>query len=398
LIESIIQGNEKKIIFLILDGVGDIPDQRFSWTTPLEVAKKPNMDNLSEKYGILGRMIPVEIGITPGSGPGHLSLFGYDPLHYEIGRGVMEALGLEMELKEGDVAARANFCTVKDGVVIDRRAGRLRTEETERICEEISRNVKEVNGVEILVKPGKSHRFVLVLRGKGLSDRLTDGDPHKDGMAYVYPEPREEGARFTAQVVKDFILKVQEILFKERVANGILLRGFSMKPKLPLFKERYKMEALAIATYPMYRGISRILGMHVLGNPETYDQMILLLKENYVKYEFFFIHIKETDLAGEDGNFEAKKRVIEEVDKFLPEIWDLNPDVLVITGDHSTPCSIKGHSWHPVPLLIVTRSGETDRLQFHEKNCAKGSIGTIYSRHLMNLALALSSKLDKFGA
>ncbi len=398
MIESVILKNEKKIIFLVLDGLGDIPDRRFSGKTPLQAAKKPNIDQLSREYGIIGRMIPVEIGITPGSGPGHLSLFGYDASSYEIGRGVLEALGLDMELEDGDVAVRANFCTKKDGIVLDRRAGRLRSEETERICAMISERIREIDGVRIIIKPGKSHRFVVVFRGEGLSDKLTDGDPHKDGLPYVYPEPKDEGALFTAKIAKEFLFKAHEVISSETVANGILLRGFSMKPKIPPFQERYGMGACAIATFPMYRGISKILGMDVVGNPETYEQMVELLKLNFNKYQFFFLHVKETDIAGEDGDFEAKKEVIERVDKLVPEIWGLGPDVLVITGDHSTPCALRGHSWHPVPVLIVNRLGETDSLPFDERNCIVGSIGTIYGRNLINLALALSAKLDKYGA
>ncbi|MCX7858009.1 MAG: 2,3-bisphosphoglycerate-independent phosphoglycerate mutase [Deltaproteobacteria bacterium] len=398
MISDIILRNEQKIVFLVLDGVGDIPDKRFSYKTPLEAAKKPNIDKLSQEYGVLGRIIPVEIGVTPGSGPGHLSLFGYDPLQYDIGRGVLEALGLDIELEEGDLAVRANFCTIKDGIVTDRRAGRLKTEETERICAQLAKNIDRINNTKVIIVPGKSHRFVVIFRGGNLSDKLADGDPHKDGMPYVYPKPKVKEAEYTSNLVNMFLEKALKVITSEEVANGILLRGFSMKPKLPLFPDKYKMQAAAIATFPMYRGISRILGMKVIGNPKTYGEAISLLKENYNDFQFFFIHIKETDIAGEDGNFEAKIRVIEEVDHLVSEIWDLAPDVVVITGDHSTPCLIKGHSWHPVPLLVLNRKGETDGLSFHEKNSLMGSIGTIYSKHLMNLVLAMSAKLDKFGA
>lgn len=398
MIEDVILKNEKKIVFLVLDGVGDIPDKRFSGKTPLEAAKKPNIDSLSIECGVIGRIIPVEVGITPGSGPGHLGLFGYDPHKYTIGRGVLEALGLDMELEDGDLAVRANFCTKRDNVVIDRRAGRIRSEETERICKNISENIKEVRGVKVILKPGKSHRFVVVFRGKGLSDKLTDGDPHKDGLPYVYPQAKEEEAVYTASIVREFLSEAQKLISSEEVANGILLRGFSMKPALPSFKDRYGMEACAIASFPMYRGISRILGMNVAKSPLSYEDIIEIMKSCFHDYHFFFLHIKETDIAGEDGNFEEKINVIEKIDKLIPEIWGLGPDVLVITGDHSTPCLMRSHSWHPVPVLIVNRLGETDGLPFHEKNCIKGSVGTIYSKQLINLALALSSKLDKFGA
>ncbi len=398
MMSDLILGNPNKIIFLIMDGVGDIPNPAFSGLTPLEAARKPNMDKLAVETGILGRIIPVGIGVTPGSGPGHLSLFGYDPLTFEIGRGVLEVLGLNMDLQEGDLAARANFCTIRDGLVVDRRAGRIATSETERLCALLTDAVPEVEGVKILIRPGKSHRFALIFRGAGLSDKLTDADPHKDHRPMAPASAREKGADFAARVVNGFIEKAGRVLKDEKVANGILLRGFSVKPDIPTFDARYHLKALAVATYPMYRGIAKLLGMDVKGEPADYFEVTEIVKEHYGDYQFFFIHIKETDVAGEDGDFEAKVRAVEAVDAIIPAITALNPDVLVITGDHSTPCPLKGHSWHPVPLLLVTRTGERDGMAFHERNCNGGSIGTIFSKQLMSLSLAHSFKLDKYGA
>ncbi len=395
---DLILNNDKKIIFLILDGVGDIPNPQFSYLTPLEAAKKPNIDRLAMERGILGRIVPVDIGITPGSGPGHLSLFGYDPLEYEIGRGVLEVLGLNMDLQDGDLAARANFCTIKDGIVADRRAGRIPSEETVRLCKKISEAIPEIEGVKVIIRPGKSHRFAIIFRGKNLSDHLTDADPHKDHLPVVLSEPKDGGATFASKVVNTFIEKVIRLLKDEKVANGALLRGFSVKPAIPSFSDNYKMKALAIATYPMYRGIAKVLGMDVKDETKDYRGMIKALRDNYDSYQFFFLHIKETDLAGEDGNFPEKVVAIENVDPIVPDIYSLNPHVLVITGDHSTPCPMKGHSWHPVPLLLVTKTGERDGMAFHEKNCVTGSIGTIYSKQLMALALAHGLRLDKYGA
>lgn len=395
---DLILNNDKKIIFLILDGVGDIPNPQFSYLTPLEAAKKPTIDTLAQESGILGRIIPVDIGITPGSGPGHLSLFGYDPLEYEIGRGVLEVLGLNMDLQDGDLAARANFCTIKDGIVVDRRAGRIPTEETVRLCKKINESIPEVEGVQIIIKPGKSHRFAIIFRGKNLSDHLTDADPHKDHLPVVLSAPKDDGAEFSAKVVNTFITKVIRLLKDEKVANGALLRGFSTKPAIPPFSDTYNMKALAIATYPMYRGIAKVLGMDVKDETKDYQEMVQALRDNYDSYQFFFLHIKETDLAGEDGNFPEKVGAIENVDPIVPDIYSLNPHVLVITGDHSTPCPMKGHSWHPVPLLLVTKTGERDGMTFHEKNCVAGSIGTIYSKQLMSLVLAHGLRLDKYGA
>lgn len=396
--QELLLTNDKKVIFLILDGVGDIPNPQFSHRTPLEAAKKPNIDALAAERGILGRIVPVDIGITPGSGPGHLSLFGYDPLEYEIGRGVLEVLGLNMDLQDGDLAARANFCTIQEGIVVDRRAGRIPTEETVRICEKISSALPEIDGVKILIKPGKSHRFALIFRGKNLSDRITDADPHKDHLPVMYSQPKDTDAQFSSQLVNTFMEKTIELLKDEKVANGILMRGFSTKPIIPPFSVTYGMKALAIATYPMYRGIAKVLGMDVKDEPRDYQEMLKTLAENYDSYHFFFLHIKETDLAGEDGNFAQKVTAVENVDPIIPSILRLDPQVFVVTGDHSTPCSMKGHSWHPVPLLLVTKTGETDGAAFHERNCITGSIGTIYSKQLMPLVLAHCLRLDKYGA
>ncbi|MDR2018339.1 MAG: 2,3-bisphosphoglycerate-independent phosphoglycerate mutase [Syntrophobacterales bacterium] len=398
MMEDLIVSNEQKIIFLILDGLGDIPNPLYSYRTPLEAAQKPNMDNLALEAGILGRMMPVGVGITPGSGPGHLSLFGYDPVKSEIGRGVLEVLGLDMDLKDGDLAARANFCIVKEGIVTDRRAGRIPTEECRRICAILQDAIPEVDGVKVILKPGESHRFAVIFRGKDLSDAITDADPHKDNKAFAHSRPKIETASFAAKVVNSFIEKAMEAIKGEKTANGVLLRGFSMKPVIPGFPSKYKMSALAIASYPMYRGIAKVLGMETKAVPEDYGDAVRILKENYDAYQFFFLHIKETDVAGEDGNFPEKVKAIEAVDRIIPDIYSLNPQVLVITGDHSTPCPMKGHSWHPVPLLLVTKTGERDGMVFHEKNCARGSIGTIYSAQLMSLALAHAMKFDKYGA
>jgi 2,3-bisphosphoglycerate-independent phosphoglycerate mutase len=400
MLNDLILSTESRIVFLVLDGVGDIPNPGHNFLTPLEAAKKPNMDLLAMEKGVLGRIVPVDIGVTPGSGPGHLSLFGYDPIQYAIGRGILEVLGLNMDLQANDLAARGNFCTVRDGLVVDRRAGRIATSETERLIAKIASAVPEVEGYEIVLAPGISHRFAVIFRGQGLSDELDDADPHKDDEPPAPAKAKTAQADKTASAVNAFIERVGEVLKDEPVANGILLRGFSLRPDIPQFSERYAMDALAIATYPMYRGIAKVLGMKVLHEPQDYDDAVATLKNNFNQFKFFFVHIKETDTAGEDGNFSAKVEAIEAVDRIIPEIAALQPDVLVITGDHSTPCPLKGHSWHPVPLLLVsnTHTAGRDGLAFHEKNCMKGSIGTIYSKELMALALACSLKLDKYGA
>jgi 2,3-bisphosphoglycerate-independent phosphoglycerate mutase len=398
MIEDLILTNNNKIVFLVLDGLGDIPNPDHSYMTPLEAAKKPNIDRLAAESGVLGRTIPVDIGVTPGSGPGHLSLFGYDPLRYEIGRGILEVLGLNMDIHENDIAARGNFCTVKDGIVTDRRAGRVDTSVTERLCEKISREIPSVDGVQVIIKPGVSHRFAIIFRGPGLVDELEDADPHKDNRPMAPAVPKGQAAERTAMVVNSFVKRVMELLSGEPAANCVLLRGFSKRPDMPLFPQRYGLNALAITTYPMYRGIAKVLGMKVEKEAKDHAQMVDILREHYDSYQFFFMHVKETDVAGEDGNFAEKTKAIEEVDTIVPAIYELKPKVLVITGDHSTPCPLKGHSWHPVPLLMVVDTGERDGMAFHERNCAAGSLGTIYARELMSLALAYGIKLDKYGA
>jgi 2,3-bisphosphoglycerate-independent phosphoglycerate mutase len=397
---DLILSTDSKIVFLVLDGVGDIPNPNYNFLTPLEAAKKPNLDLLAMEKGALGRIIPVGMGVTPGSGPGHLSLFGYDPIEYSIGRGILEVLGLNMDLQANDLAARGNFCTVRDGVVVDRRAGRIATSETERLIAKIALAIPEVEGYKVVLAPGKSHRFAVIFRGQGLSDELEDADPHKDGRPPAPTKAKSPAAAKAASVVNAFIQKVGELLKDEPVANGILLRGFSLRPDIPQFSDRYGMNALAIATYPMYRGIAKVLGMTVQHEPQDYSDAAVILKKNFKDFKFFFFHVKETDTSGEDGNFPGKVEAIEVVDRIIPEIVALQPDVLVVTGDHSTPCLLKGHSWHPVPLLIVssTFAAGRDGLAFHERNCVKGSIGTIYSKELMALALACSFKLDKYGA
>jgi 2,3-bisphosphoglycerate-independent phosphoglycerate mutase len=396
--DHLIVRNDTKIIFLVLDGLGDIPDPRHSHMTPLEAARKPNMDLLAIERGVLGRTIPVGIGITPGSGPGHLGLFGYDPGEYEIGRGILEVLGLNMDIGPGDVTARGNFCTVRDGIVADRRAGRIETSLGEQLCARISKEIPSIEGVKVTIKPGVSHRFGIVFSGEGLSDQMEDADPHKDGKPFAPATPKEPGAERTVAVVNAFMKKSMEVLKDQQAANGVLLRGFSKRPDIPLFPERYQMDALAITTYPMYRGIAKLLGMKAEKEPGDYTEMVAILREHYEKYQFFFIHIKETDVAGEDGNFAEKVKAIEMVDRIVDDIRALDPKVLVITGDHSTPCALKGHSWHPVPLLIASDTGESDGIAFFEKNCVRGSIGTIPAKELITLAMAYGSKLDKFGA
>ncbi|MCX7988187.1 MAG: 2,3-bisphosphoglycerate-independent phosphoglycerate mutase [Thermodesulfovibrio sp.] len=398
-ISNLIQKNNTKIIFIILDGIGGLP---INGKTELEMANKPNLDGLA-KNSACGMHIPVGHGITPGSGPGHFGVFGYDPLKYEIGRGVLEALGLEIELKKTDVAIRCNYSTIRNGLIVDRRAGRISTEKNVELTERLSKKIKEIDGVKIILKPGKEHRFCLVMRFKDniLENEamVKDTDPQKEGKPPLEPEPLNNESKKVANIAKKFIFKASEILKKEERANYVLLRGFSALPAIPSFEEKYGLKSCSIAVYPMYRGITKLLGMETLKVEGDIKEEVALLKEVYRDYDFIFVHVKKIDSFGEDGNFEGKVKKIEEFDMYLQEIISLNPDVLLITGDHSTPALLKAHSWHPVPLLLKSPFVLGGLSQaFTERECFKGEIGIIPATSIMPLVLANSLRLRKFGA
>ncbi len=399
-IKKLIEPNNSKILLLVADGLGGIPHPDYGFRTELEAANTPNLDMLASK-SVLGLSVPVEPGITPGSGPAHLSLFGYDPTKYEIGRGVLEALGIGFHMTSKDVAARGNFATIKpDRTIVDRRAGRIPTEESRKIVEKLQKHIKEIDGVEVILKPGKEHRFVLILRGDNLSDRIADTDPQHEGLKILDPVPLAREAEFTASVIKKFVERALEIIKDEPRANGILLRGFARVPDLEPFPERYRLKALSIAAYPMYKGLTRLLGFDTPDAGDSFELEVKKLKELWKDYDFVYLHFKDTDKAGEDGNFEKKVNVIEKLDTFIPELLDLGPDVFVVTGDHSTPSLIGGHSWHPNPLLIYSkRAGIFNKeAKFTERDCSRGYLGTIRSLDLMPLILASAGRLKKFGA
>jgi len=398
-LSSLIQKNNTKIIFVILDGLGGLP---INGKTELEMANKPNLDSLA-RVSACGLHIPVDYGITPGSGPGHFGVFGYDPLQYEIGRGVLEALGLDIELQKTDVALRCNYATIKNGLIVDRRAGRIPTEKNIELTNMLSENIKEIDGVKIILKPGKEHRFCLVMRfSKNITEKqamVTDTDPQKEGKPPAEPIALNKESIEVAEIAKKFIKKAEEILKNEEKANYVLLRGFSALPDIPSFEQKYGLKACSIAVYPMYRGITKLLGMDILPVEGDIKEEMELLKKVYKDYDFVFLHIKKIDSFGEDGNFEGKIKKIEEFDSFIPEILSLNPDTLVITGDHSTPCLLKTHSWHPVPLLIKSPYvfGATVN-SFTERECLKGELGIIHATSIMPLVLANTLRLRKFGA
>jgi 2,3-bisphosphoglycerate-independent phosphoglycerate mutase len=389
--------HDSKIVLLIMDGVGGVPMQP-GGLTELEAARTPNLDTLAS-HSSCGLSNPVSAGITPGSGPGHLGLFGYDPLQYEIGRGVLEALGIGFELQPTDVAARGNFCTVDaKGLITDRRAGRIPTEEGARRVEML-RSI-QLPGVQTFVEPVKEYRFVLVLRGEGLSGEIHDTDPQQTGVAPLAAIAYDPAAERTAELVNQWIEQAAKILDGHLPANMLTLRGFAVDPNLPKFPEVYNLRAAAVAVYPMYKGVARLVGMDILKfEGDTPADEFNAVRQHWGEYDFFFVHIKKTDSYGEDGNFDAKVHVIEMVDEALPELLDLKPEVLVVTGDHSTPALIKSHSWHPLPILLSSHNGRRDPVNaFGETACLAGSLGHIRHVDIMPLAMAHAMRLTKFGA
>jgi 2,3-bisphosphoglycerate-independent phosphoglycerate mutase len=391
-----------KLVLIVLDGLGDLATKAQGYLTPLEAAFTPNLDELT-KDAAQGRMIPVAPGITPGSGPGHLGLFGYDPLEFEVGRGVIEALGLGLDLKAGDVAARANFCTIDDkGIVTDRRAGRIDTAVCEELCALLAAKVKKIGDAEVIIKAGKGHRFVVVFRGKGLEGPLTDADPHREGSPIPTAGAADAGSakqKKAAKLVADFYKQALPLIAKRRPANGFLMRGIAHQPEIPLFQERYQLRPACLAVYPMYKGLAQLVGMAKIEGPQTIGEQFERYLAEYDKYDFFFIHFKYTDMYGEDGNFEAKKKAIEEFDAALPILLQKRPDVLAITGDHSTPCPIKGHSWHPQPVLLTSAFSGSDKLErFTETGANLGSLGIFEAKFLIRHMQANARMFDKFGA
>ncbi len=387
--------NDAKIVLLVLDGLGDLPENGL---TPLEKASTPNLDRLA-KESVCGLTDPVSMGITPGSGPAHLSLFGYDPLEYILGRGILEALGLGVEVKDKDLVARGNFATLKDGQVVDRRAGRISTEINARLCDKINPNLPKGSSLKISLFPGKEHRFVVRFRGKGLSQHLSDADPQKDNKPPVPTRPLRPEAKETANLVNEFIEQVTKLLKEEAKATTILLRGFSQYPSIPSMNTLYKITPAAIAHYPMYRGLAKLVGMDILDVKAETKEIFTTLEKHYAQYDFFFLHYKKTDAAGEDGNFRAKVKAIEEIDPFIPRLVALKPEVLVVTSDHSTPCQLKSHSWHPNPFLLRASSAMKDKVnRLSERECSQGHLGRFTSLRAIPLMLAHSGKLKKFGA
>ncbi|MCL4534506.1 MAG: 2,3-bisphosphoglycerate-independent phosphoglycerate mutase [Bacteroidetes bacterium] len=396
LLRPLVVPNASKIVLLVLDGLGGLAREP-GGQTELEAAKTPNLDELAARSET-GLHWPIGPGVTPGSGAAHLALFGYDPITYQIGRGVIEALGEDMDLMPGDVAARCNFATMDtEGRIADRRAGRLPTEINERLLKTLSTIRRE--GVEFVLKPGRGYRFVLVLRGAGLSDQVSSNDPQTNGLPPHPIRALSPEAGPTADAVSFFVAEANRLLAAQQPANTVLVRGFGKLPRFPTMSEAFGLHPAAIASYPMYRGLAKLIGMQVLPTGGTVAEEIETLRSSFASHDFFYIHIKDTDGAGEDGDFDRKVRAIEAVDAVVPEILALQPDVLVVTGDHSTPAVLKAHSWHPVPLLLHSRHGRVyGPGAFSERACYGGSLHIFRAVELMPMMLANAQRLEKFGA
>lgn len=386
-----------KIVLVVCDGLGGLPHPE-SGKTELETARTPNLNALARRSQ-LGVAELVGQGITPGSGPGHLSLFGYDPVKYLVGRGALSAVGVNFPIQSDDVAARMNFCTVdKDGLLTDRRAGRIPTELGARLARKLQEEIR-LPEAELFVEPEMEYRGVAVFRGEGLSDKVTDSDPQVVGVPPLEMKALEPAAERMARLANTFACRALEVLADETPANAILMRGFARPPHLPSVSDLYKLNAAAIAVYPMYRGLAQLAGMKLLPTGSTMQDELATLREHWQEHDFFFLHFKYTDSAGEDGDFERKARVIEEIDSLVPHILELEPDVLAITGDHSTPAVLKAHSWHPVPFLLYSKWCLPDEAErFTERSARKGSLGHFHASEAMGLMLANGLKLLKYGA
>jgi len=395
ILRELTEQNAAKIVLLVADGLGGVPHEG---RTELEAADIPCLNKLASESEC-GLTDPVARGITPGSGPSHLALFGYDPLQYEIGRGVLEALGVGLSMTARDVAARANFATLDKGFIVDRRAGRPATEKSRELCALLSKAIPRIGDVEVIIEPGKEHRFTVLFRGDGLDGRVEDADPQKDAHPPVLAKPLAPEAERTADIVNDFIRLATEVLEGCHPANTVLVRGFAKYPAIPSMTERFKLHPACIATYPMYRGLAKLVGMKVLEPRETIEDEFNTLSREFEKHDFFYLHIKKTDSYGEDGNFDKKVEIIEELDRHVPTLLALEPDVIVVTGDHSTPAVLKGHSWHPCPFLLWSKYCRSDGAErFTERECARGSLGRFPAVEAMALMLANAQKMKKFGA
>ena len=398
LISQLKEANQTKIVLLVADGLGGLPIEP-GGKTELETARTPNLDKLALE-GTTGLSTPVAPGITPGSGPGHLGLFGYDPLVHDIGRGVLEALGIGVEVGPNDVAIRGNFCTINaEGAVTDRRAGRIPTETCIQLVEKLRAGI-QIEGIETLIEAVREYRLVVRFRGEGLGENVSDTDPLATGLLTLEPRAADFASERTANVASEFLRQAKAILKDEHPANFLMLRGFAKFPAIETMETVYGIKPVAIAVYPMYRGLAKLVGMTVVDPGKTLADQMEVARANWDKFDFFFLHYKYTDSTGEDGAFAKKVEMIEALDAQIPALMALNPDVVIVTGDHSTPSRMKSHSFHPVPTLLwAPLTSRPDLVtEFGERPCTAGGLGHFLAKDLMPLALAHAGRLQKFGA
>ncbi len=383
------------IVLLVMDGLGGFATAERG--SELEEADTPNLDRLATE-GSCGLVLPTGPGITAGSGPGHLGLFGYDPTEYELGRGVLAAVGVGFPLDVGDVAARGNLALLgDDGTVTDRRAGRIPDDQAGPLVDHLNARV-EVDGAEVFFQAISEHRVLVVLRGDGLDARIPDLDPQRVGVAPRVASASHPDAQHTADLLVEVDRQVREALV-DQPADTLLLRGFDTLQDLPHMHELFGVTAATVARYPMYRGVASLVGMDVLPKPPDRQAQVAAMRDRWDDYDYFFMHEKETDRAGHDGDWDDKVAAIEAIDALVPDIVELGPDVLVVSGDHSSPTQLSGHSWHPVPTLMwgprVGRDGVTS---FGERACASGLLGQRPTNELMPIMLAAAGRLEKYGA
>jgi 2,3-bisphosphoglycerate-independent phosphoglycerate mutase len=398
LVPSLSQPAQSRILFIIADGLGGLP-REVGGPTELEAAATPHLDCLASD-GVVGLCTPIAPGITPGSGAAHLALFGYDPLEHRVGRGVLDALGVGVDLAPGDIAIRANLCTLDaEGRVTDRRAGRIPSAESARLVE-LLRNTVRLDGVDLHFTPVREHRVAIRLRGPALGAAVSDTDPLVTGVPPLEPRALDARSADTARIAAAITRQAREILAGETRANGLLLRGFGTAPRLTSMRKLYGLVPAAVASYPTYRGLAQLVGMSVLDGHGSLADHAQVIDRHWHEYDFFFLHFKEPDARGEDGDFNGKLRAIEALDAIVPTLLALAPDVVVVTGDHSTPSTLRSHSFHPVPLLLwapgmVRPDGVTT---FGERACLGGGLGQILARELMPLVLAHAGRLRRYGA
>jgi len=409
IVERLALSTPSRILLVVLDGVGDAASDG---RTPLAAASTPNLDQLA-RGASLGLSTPVAPGIAPGSGPGHLSLFGYDPFVFDVGRGVLSALGLGLDLTPDQVAARGNFASADaSGRITDRRAGRIATELNASLIEALGKAIREIDGVAIDLMTEAEYRFVLRLSGDGLDGNVADTDPGRTGELPLEPLPLDQGeaGRRTARVLQRFVERARQVLADLPAArrskppvNAVLLRGIGKLPHLPQLPALTRMRPGAIAAYPMYRGVARLVGMECVpidlsGSGERTEAKLAAYERHAVAHDFVYFHVKKIDSAGEDGDFDKKVAEIEAFDAIVPRLLAASPDVVVVTGDHSTPVPLKAHSWHPLPVLLASRAARPDGRRFTEADCRGGSLGTPRHLDLLPLAMANAGKLAKYGA